>query len=260
MSEDIKKEEEKVVEKKEPEKKEPNKFEESARAKGWKPKEEFEGDEGKWIGAEEFLKREPLFDRIKQTTNEVKELKKTIEAMATFHKKNVDAEVAKRLVELKSQKKEAIQTGDVDKVEEIDKAIEEQKQIKADVPKQEDIKPEIKEFLESNPWFETNKEMASFAIAYNKTQTESGVSLAESLKKTAQVVKRAFPENFKNQERQKSPPPVETPTHEKGAETKYTVSRLTDEQKRVYDQMVKRHKVLTHDEYFKGLESIGELQ
>jgi hypothetical protein len=261
MSEDEKKEV--IEEKKEPEKEakpEPNKFEESARAKGWKPKEEFEGDEGKWIGAEEFLKREPLFDRIKQTTNEVKELKKTIEAMATSYKKNVEAEVSKRLVELRSQKKEAIQIGDVEKVEEIDKAIEEQKQIKADVPKQEDIKPEIKEFVDANPWFNSNKEMADFAIAYNKSQVDSGLSLGDALKKTAQAVKRAFPDNFKNQERQKAPPTVETPNHEKGVETKYTVSRLTDDQKRVYEQMVKRHKILTHEEYFKGLEQIGELQ
>ena len=70
MSEDIKTEPKEEI-KEEPKKEEPkpevNKYEEAAKAKGWKPKEEYEGVQEAWIGAEEFLKREPLFDRIKQS-------------------------------------------------------------------------------------------------------------------------------------------------------------------------------------------------
>jgi hypothetical protein len=262
MSEDIKQEEKKeeVIEQKEPEKKEPNQYEEAARSKGWKPKEEYEGLPEAWIGAEEFLKREPLFDRIKQSTKEVKELKKTIESMATYHKRAVEAEVAKRISDLKAQKKEAIQTGDVDKVEEIDKAIDEQKQIKADTPTKQEVAPEIVEWVEKNPWFNNDKEMADFAVAYNKTQIDKGTSLSEALSKTAEVVKKAFPDKFtRNKERQQAPPTVESPTKEEGKGNKFTVTRLSQEQKRVYDQMVTRHKILSHDEYFKSLQDIGEL-
>jgi hypothetical protein len=265
MSEDIKFEDVKevkteVIEKKEPEKKEPNKYEEAARAKGWKPKEEYEGLPEAWIGAEEFLKREPLFDRIKQSTKEVKELKKTIESMATHFKKSQEVAVAKAITDLKAQRKEAIQIGDVDKVEEIDKAIDEQKQIKADTPTKQEVAPEIVEWVEKNQWFNTDKEMADFAVAYNKTQIDKGISLSEALSKSAEAVKRAFPDKFtKNKERQQAPPPVESPTHEQGKGNKFTVTRLSQDQKRVYDQMVTRHKILTHDEYFKSLELIGEL-
>lgn len=262
MSEDIKQEEKKeeVIEQKEPEKKEPNQYEEAARSKGWKPKEEYEGIPEAWIGAEEFLKREPLFDRIKQSTKEVKELKKTIESMATYHKRAVEAEVAKRISDLKAQKKEAIQTGDVDKVEEIDKAIDEQKQIKADTPTKQEVAPEIVEWVEKNPWFNNDKEMADFAVAYNKTQIDKGISLSEALSKSAEAVKKAFPDKFtRNKERQQAPPTVESPTKEEGKGNKFTVTRLSQEQKRVYDQMVTRHKILSHDEYFKSLQDIGEL-
>jgi hypothetical protein len=262
MSEDIKQEEKKeeVIEQKEPEKKEPNQYEEAARSKGWKPKEEYEGLPEAWVGAEEFIKREPLFERIKQSTKEVKELKKTVESMATYHKKAVEAAVAKTISDLKAQKKEAIQTGDVDKVEEIDKAIDEQKKIKEDAPTKQEVAPEIVEWVEKNPWFNNDKEMADFAVAYNKTQIDKGISLSEALSKSAEAVKRAFPDKFtKNKERQQAPPPVESPTHEQGKGNKFTVTRLSQDQKRVYDQMVTRHKILTHDEYFKSLELIGEL-
>jgi hypothetical protein len=265
MSEDNKEEnkaEKKEAPPEEQKKDEPqvNKFEEAAKAKGWKPKEEYEGIQESWIGAEEFLKREPLFDRIKQSSKEVKELKKTIESMATYHKRAVEAEVAKRISDLKSQKKEAIQTGDVDKVEEIDKAIDEQKQIKADIPTKKEAPPEIVEWVGKNPWFDTDKEMADFAVAYNKTQIDKGMSLSEALDKTEKAVKKAFPDKFtKNKERQQAPPIVEGPTHEQGKGNKFTVTRLSAEQKRVYDQMVTRHKILSHDEYFKSLETIGEL-
>lgn len=262
MSEDIKQEEKKeeVIEQKEPEKKEPNQYEEAARSKGWKPKEEYEGLPEAWVGAEEFIKREPLFERIKQSTKEVKELKKTVESMANYHKRAVETAVAKTISDLKAQKKEAIQTGDVDKVEEIDKAIDEQKQIKADTPTKQEVAPEIVEWVEKNPWFNNDKEMADFAVAYNKTQIDKGTSLSEALSKTAEVVKKAFPDKFtRNKERQQAPPTVESPTKEEGKGNKFTVTRLSQEQKRVYDQMVTRHKILSHDEYFKSLQDIGEL-
>ena len=263
MSEDIKTEPKEEI-KEEPKKEEPkpevNKFEEAAKAKGWKPKEEYEGVQEAWIGAEEFLKREPLFDRIKQSTKEVKELKKTIESMATHFKKSQEVAVAKAITDLKAQRKEAIQTGDVDKVEEIDKAIDEQKQIKADAPTKQEVAPEIVEWVEKNQWFNTDKEMADFAVAYNKTQIDKGISLSEALSKSAEAVKRAFPDKFtRNKERQQAPPTVESPTHEQGKGNKFTVTRLSPDQKRVYDQMVTRHKILSHDEYFKSLEDIGEL-
>lgn len=257
--EDEKKEEQVAPETKSEEKK-VNPYEEAARNKGWRPKEEFEGDESTWVGAEEFLKREPLFDRIKKQTSELKELKKTIDAMAVHYKKNVEAEVAKRISDLKSQRREAIQVGDVDKVEEIDKAIDEQKQIKEDTPTKQEINPEIASWVSKNTWFDSEPECQEFAIAYSKLQMEKGKSLTDSLEATEKAVKKAFPEKFtKNLERQKAPPAVESPAQVKTTD-KHSTSRLNKEQRLVYDQMVTRYKVVTHDEFMKSLEEQGELQ
>ena len=39
-------------------------IEQKAIQMGWRPKEQFEGDEEEFIDAKEFVRRQPLFDRI----------------------------------------------------------------------------------------------------------------------------------------------------------------------------------------------------
>ena len=51
-------------------------YEDKARATGWRPLEEFEGDPETWVDAKEFLGRAPLFDKIKHQTKKQKELEK----------------------------------------------------------------------------------------------------------------------------------------------------------------------------------------
>ena len=38
------------------------------------------------------------------------------------------------------------------------------------------------------------------------------------------------------------------------------MARLNEEQKTVYEHLVKRSKTLSHEEYFQSLDDIGELQ
>jgi hypothetical protein len=45
-----------------------------------------------------------------------------------------------------------------------------------------------------------------------------------------------------------------------GGGKKYSMNRLTADQRRVYDQIVATHKITTHDNFFKDLEEIGELR
>jgi len=44
-----------------------------ARASGWRPKEEFEGDPDEWVDAGEFVRRKPLFDQIHNLKKQAKE-------------------------------------------------------------------------------------------------------------------------------------------------------------------------------------------
>ncbi|MFA5340553.1 MAG: hypothetical protein WC332_02135 [Clostridia bacterium] len=245
-------------------------YEKIAKSKGWKPKDEFSGEA--WIGAEEFVKREPLFEKIKGLKSEIKEvhssnteLKTLVRTITEQFKEAKDVAVKKAIDDLKAQKKEAIEVGDVAKVEKIDEQIEAQKQIKKDVPPQVEIKPEIKEWIGKNKWFDENQKMQRFALSFNKAYTADNpeASLSDVLEETEKAVRMRFPDEFKsNAARQEQASPVESPSSEGKTKVKgYGRDRLkTDEQRMVYDQC-KKHGVYTDmTEYVKQLEAQGALE
>lgn len=240
-------------------------YETVAKEKGWKPLEEFDGPKETWVGAEEFVKREPLFDKIRSQSKELKEVRKTLDAMSSSFNKTVEAQVNLRLKELKEERVDAIKDGDVERVEELDKEIATTQQAAPkQQPQQPEMPPEIKSFVEANPWFETNEEARTFAIAHNKAYlTKNPGKLADSLLKTREAVEKAYPELFGK--KNDPPPPPPNPSVEEGGHRQttgskgYTTNRLTEEQRLVYNQLVVQNNQMTHEEYFKGLESIGEL-
>ena len=56
---------------------EPSDIEQRAMDLGWRPKEDFEGDEATFIDAAEFVRRQPLFDKIESMGRELKETKRS---------------------------------------------------------------------------------------------------------------------------------------------------------------------------------------
>jgi hypothetical protein len=243
-----------------PDKREASNYEEKARSQGWRPETEFEGDSGNWVGAEEFVKRAPLFDKIKTQGKQLKELNKTVSAMATHFKKTVNAQVETRLAELKVQKTEAIELGQVATVEKIDSEIQEvQSQVEVETTP---AATEIDSWVEKNEWFKDNNEMRTFAIAHNETYLKSNPDdLEKALKKTSEAVKKAYPDYFENPRRSEAPSvgdgKGDSPVGDGNG--KYSMNQLSSEQKLVYNQHVKVHEILSHEEFFKGLEEIGEL-
>jgi hypothetical protein len=247
-------------------KKEPpkNEYEDPARASGWKPLEELgdEFDKAKFVGAEEFVKRKPLFDVIKQQSKELKELKKTVESVVNFSQKNAELAAKRAVSELKAERKEAISTGDVEKVEVLDTKIAEQQEIVKSIPP---APTEVMKWTEANEWFSKDPELQDFAVAYcaGYAKRHPEASMETSLKATESATKRAFPDSpfFKEVSRRQEPPPVETHKGEgkgEGKVKKFTLDRLDEDQKRAYHQFIKA-KVMTHDQYFESLEEIGAL-
>lgn len=236
-------------------------FEGIAREKGWKPKEEYDGDSEGWIGAEEFVKRQPLFDKIKVQSKKLKELERTVEAMAKHYQVNIQQAKEKAISELKEQRKEAIELGDSAAVDQIDHKIDMVKQTPDPELPAKTLAPEIEQFVdEQRDWFNKDDEMTAFAVSYNEAYLKRHPgSLGDSLKETLKAVKKAFPEKFANQKRT-APPPVESGGAPTGGNSKYSIGRLNKEQKLVYEQLVKVHKQMTHDDYFKSLESAGYLE
>lgn len=236
-------------------------FESAAREKGWKPKEEYEGDDNAWVGAEEFVKRQPLFDKIKTQSKKLKELEKTVEAMAKHYQTNIQQAKERAIADLKAQRKEAIELGDTNTVDQIDQKIDHVKAMPDPDIQPKGMAPEIEQFVaENSSWFNKDEEMTSFAVAYNENYLRKHPGdLDKSLDETLKAVKRAFPDKFQNQ-RRATPPAVEGAGTPNTGAGKYSTSRLNQEQKLVYNQLVKVHKQLTHEEYFKSLEDAGYLE
>lgn len=249
----------------------PDPAEAAARAQGWKPKDEFTGDPGLWVDAKEFVGRAPLFEKIKGQSKELKEIKRTVDAMAKHFTANVNHAVNAKIAELKSQRREAIEGGDVEKVEKLDKAIEDQKTVRADIPTAPEVAPAVTDWVKENPWYTKDQELHDFALAFNDTYLKRNPGDIEgSLEATAKATKKAFPEKFPDTKRPSgSPAPaVEGATAPASAGKKYTASRLNSDQKLAHDQYIKagtfdavaKAAKMTPTEYYvHQLDQIGEL-
>lgn len=235
-------------------------YETSAKEKGWRPKEDFEGDVEAWIPAEEFIKRQPLFDKIKNQSKKLKDLEKTVEALSKHYKIGIEQAKERALSELKEKRKEAIELGEADIVEQLDLKIDQVKQIAPPETNSTGLAPEIESFIEDQKtWFNKDFEMTDFAVSYNESYLKRNPgNLEKSLEETLKAVKKAYPDKFENTRRKIAPTVEGGEAIEKNAR-KYAFSRLNNEQKIVYNQLVKTHKQMTHDEYFKSLEEAGFL-
>jgi len=233
-----------------------------AREKGWRPKEEFDGDPETWVSADEFVKRQPLFDKLKLQSKKVKELEKTVEALSKHYSISVQQAKDRAIAELKLERKEAIELGEASRVEELDNQIDEYKKLPDPTPVKPTMATEIETFIDDHKdWFNKDEEMTQFAVAYNESYlARNPGDLQKSLDETLKKVKLAFPEHFNNSKRDNPPPVDGGGTPPGGGGGKYSMNRLTPEQKLVYAQIVTRHKQLSHDQYFKDLDEAGYLE
>lgn len=207
-----------------------------------------------------LLDPDVLMKKVENLAKENKNLIRSQQAMANHVKAMVEAGVKQRLAELSQQKDEAIDLGDKEKVRAIEKQMQDAEQQAQVVNQPPPLDPAIQAFVEDNSsWFNKDPEMTEFAIAYNETYLKRHPGdLEASLAATLEKVKKAFPEKFESEKKTPPPSPVEGASrHTTG--NKYSISRLTEEQKIVYEQLVKRHGVLKHEEYFKSLEEAGYL-
>jgi hypothetical protein len=161
--------------------------EQSAKDRGWIPKEEFKGDKSKWIDAKEYLQTADLRERISQQSKFIKQMKQRqdelIEFIQNSQKRVDDGEVNN----LKSARIDAIKRGDVEAVDAIDKKMQEiiDNSTKALPSRQNDEKIEVDAFVARNKgWFNEStsqsRRMMADAIAFEKylamEHPEMGVS------------------------------------------------------------------------------------
>lgn len=235
---------------------EPSDIEKRAIEMGWRPKEDFAGDDSDFIPAEEFVRRKPLFDKIEHQSRELREIKKTLKALQDHHTKVKETEFTRAVNYLKTQKKSALEDGDHDRVVEIDDQISDikaahvaQKQAEQFVDNQPD--PRFVQWVQNNSWYAQDPELRAFAdqvgMAYANSNPD--VDPVDVLKYVTGRVKKAYSDKFENPAR-KQPSPVG------GSSTSKPVKsdgfKLTEEEERVMKQFV-RQGILTKEEYIKDI-------
>ena len=221
---------------------------------GWKPRDEFEGDEGEWKPAKAFLEYGDMVGKIR-------ELEKTIDALVK-HNANIEETTRERVIEeLKQKQRDAVEIGDIDSVHQITDKIAEMKYKPANMPPADNMPPEVREFLNRNGnWYNSttadNAAMSAYAIKRDNELLLShpNTTMGERLLMVENDVKKTFAHKFNNPA-QERPQVVTAPSREASPSSKktYGVSDLTPEQRRVFEAFAKIIPGYTAEKYIKQL-------
>lgn len=238
-------------------------IEQKAIEMGWRPQEDFDGDEEDFIDAKEFVRRKPLFDKIDHVGKELKETRKALKALQEHHAKVRDAEYKHALEQLRKEKKQALEEGDADRLVELDEQIAEAKaQEIADkreaVQQAQAPHPNFVQWVNKNPWYKENAELQVMAnqigtayAASNPTEDPDAI-----LVYVEKRIKKLYPEHFRNPNKDK-PSAVEgrrNGEHNKPApkEEDYPMS---DEERKIMMTFV-RSGAMSKEEYIADLKRI----
>lgn len=253
--------------------------EHQARTGGWLPFEEFSGDPQTWVPADEYVKRAPLYSKIRALNRANREKDKALTIAAEHHRKVHDFAYNKALKELQLAKDEAIKASDSDQVRLIEQRVSEvqTEEIKnRPIVQISSTDREIgNQWLADNPSIRDDKVLLAFAVGMDQTlmATEPDLDLDDRLAKIGSAIKRAYPEKFKGSAngsanddqganpRKLQPAMVEGRAISTNGSAKPKQPGYGDldlVQKSVCDQLV-RQGVLTRDQYIKDLNEIGAI-
>lgn len=237
---------------------EPNPVEVQAMELGWRPEEEFKADpknEGKkWRSAEEFMDRKSLFDRIETGNHEVKQLKKTVQQLAEHNAKIEKIAYEKALAKLKEERKAALADNDLVRAEEIRDEMDEVKdkmQTVRPVPVADEPPPALVEFKQRNTWYQRDDVMTNYADGLGNKLLAEGKSPEVILKTVEAKVREAFPEKFRNPNRESAPEMV---TSSKRAESTRGF-QMTEQEEKIMKNFVAQG-IMTRDQYIKDLKAL----
>lgn len=228
-----------------------------AKELGWRPREEFSGDEDNFVDAKEFVQRQPLFEKIEHQSRELKNVKKTLDALKGHYTKVQETEYQRALAQLQASKAEAISDADGARAvaieAQITKAEREFQQIKQnDAP----TTPDPTEFVSwkaKNAWYEKDESMRILADAYGTRLAKEGMSPPEVLSAVAKKVRAEFPHKFVNPNKADAPDVgVSGNTSRSSSSERF---ELSDMERSIMNTLV-RDGTMTKEQYIADLKKI----
>jgi hypothetical protein len=235
-------------------------IEQQAIDQGWRPKEEWEGDESKWRGAKEFVERGELYGKIDHMGRELKDTKKALKMLQEHHTKVKEVEFKKAVEELKALQKRHLEEGNsdgyIDATEILTDLKAEQKArevVREVTPNQPD--PRFVQWTEANKWYTQDTEMRRYAdiIGQGYAGQNPDTDPVDVLKYVTAEVKSKFKDKFTNLNRIKANS-VEGASNGNSAANKSTFE-LSDEERKIMNTFV-RTGAMTKEEYIAEVKSM----
>lgn len=233
-------------------------IEETATAQGWNP--DYDGPDK--IDAAEFVRRKPLFDKIKGQGRELKEVKKLMEGMANTFKAATEAQYKKGIADAEARMKQAEATFDLPAFKQASAEKQQLEQAQAahvSAPAGEPA--EVTEFCERNPWFEKDAAMRTDALDYreNYLKRNPGAPIADTLAYIEKKMARDYPDAFAGKPAGTKTPAAPAVEGAGGAPKVDALAKLkasmTGEEKRIMKMFVGEGK-LTEAEYLKDYATV----
>lgn len=188
-------------------------IEQKALEMGWRPKEDFEGSEDDFIDAKEFVRRQPLFDKIEHTTRELKAVRKALDALKA-HQGTIEEGAYKRAMQdFKKEQKAALEEGDIVKYHQITEQIDQAKEEAANIRAQREsiqvqdnvVHPQFQSWVNRNPWYNSAPHMRIYADQVGQQFIAQGNTPDQVLKLVEEAVRKEFPNKFSNPNKKDAP-------------------------------------------------------
>lgn len=185
--------------------------EKTALAKGWKPKDQWEGPEDEWKPAKVFNEIGELRDAVVNKDKELKKTNKVLEMVKQHHLRVREAAVAEAIKTLKAERDAALENQDFASAEKLRDKLDDLKSRGVEDPLPHAIErqirqetsepdPELYKFMDRNPWYKPNskEEMSqkADALGWAYKLERPTATFKEIIELVEKDIKKMFPEKF----------------------------------------------------------------
>lgn len=171
-----------------------------ARDMGWRPKEDWKGDDSGWRDAGEFVKH--TVDANRTLKRELGEVKDVVKGLSKTNERILERELAKQRKALERQFAEAVDANDPTAARQVSAQIDALDR----TPVATDYKSKFKA---DNPWFGVDTEASAYATAMAGVAASEGKDPEAQLAYASEKVRKRFPELFDKPTERRTPPAVE---------------------------------------------------
>ena len=227
--------------------------------KGWKPKDQYNGDPDKWRSAEVFVALDEPLKRIEAQSKELRKVREALDALSTHHKRVKESEYERALKQLKAARKEAFRQGENEQAlayeERIEELQEEKERIvlpETNLEPEQTIHPEFQAWVDSNPWYVTDRVMRAAADAIGVELHAKGLSPQAVLKQVKEEMHKEFPHKFTNPKTQR-PNAVESSSRTQARQPESV--KMSEEDRKMMRKIVASG-VMTEAEYLKEYQAV----